>query len=267
MWRKMKMRQTNKSRTEKCEYNMFKRNLTISIQSKLWKQNIFSLFSLKKICNFLYVKMFNEQKWLWWVKTLKTIPRLNDPTQQHYLNVWHMFGTGLSACPKQKVSNISHISKGCVTKPRSWFWLLWDYWWAWSPMFLSAHHLYQAHLFHIMQSTLSSTPVPHHAINSPIKASSTFQSPPDRCTTQYEYMPANLCPEVFVFCQFLRNWELTRFSLSWLQKSSLNLWLRSLTRTLEHRVLEPGPQTLYPTRAFTTQFTSLFVNKLTLIVL
>ncbi len=157
-----------------------------------------------------------------------------------------------------------------VTKPRSWFWLLWDYWWAWSPMFLSAHHLYQAHLFHIMQSTLSSTPVPHHAINSPIKASSTFQSPPDRCTTQYEYMPANLCPEVFVFCQFLRNWELTRFSLSWLQKSSLNLWLRSLTRTLEHRVLEPGPQTLYPTRAFTTQFTSLFVlvvNKLTLIVL
>ncbi len=157
-----------------------------------------------------------------------------------------------------------------VTKPRSWFGLLWDYWWAWSPMFLSAHHLYQAHLFHIMQSTLSSTPVPHHAINSPIKASSTFQSPPDRWTTQYEYMPANLCPEVFVFCQFLRNWELTRFSLSWLQKSSLNLWLRSLTRTLEHRVLEPGPQTLYPTRAFTTQFTSLFVlvvNKLTLIVL
>ncbi len=68
-----------------------------------------------------------------------------------------------------------------------------------------AHHLYQAHLFHIMQSTLSSTPVPHHAINSPIKASSTFQSPPDRCTTQYEYMPANLCPEVSVFCQFLRN--------------------------------------------------------------
>ncbi len=34
------------------------------------------------------------------------------------------------------------------------------------------------------QSTLSSTPVPHHAINSPIKASSTFQSPPDQCTTQ-----------------------------------------------------------------------------------
>ncbi len=131
-----------------------------------------------------------------------------------------------------------------------------------------AHHLYQAHLFHIMQSTLSSTPVPHHAINSPIKASSTFQSLPDRCTTQYEYMPANLCPEVSVFCQFLRNWELTRFSLSWLQNSSLNLGLRSLTRTLEHRVLEPGPQTLYPTRTFTTQFTSLFVlvvNKLTLI--
>ncbi len=116
------------------------------------------------------------------------------------------------------------------------------------------------------QSTLSSTPVPHHAINSPIKASSTFQSPPDRCTAQYEYMPANLCPEISVFGQFLRNWELTRFSLSWLQNSSLNLGLRSLTRTLEHRVLEPGPQTLYPTRTFTTQFTSLFVlvvNKLT----
>ncbi len=57
----------------------------------------------------------------------------------------------------------------------------------------------------VCSSPLSSTPVPHHAINSPIKASSTFQSPPDRCTTQYEYMPANLCPEVFVFCQFLRN--------------------------------------------------------------
>ncbi len=56
-----------------------------------------------------------------------------------------------------------------------------------------AHHLYQAHLFHIMQSTAT------------IKASSTFQSPPDRCTTQYEYMPANLCPEVSVFCEFLRN--------------------------------------------------------------
>ncbi len=55
------------------------------------------------------------------------------------------------------------------------------------------------------QSTLSSTPVPHHAINSPIKASSTFQSPPDRCTAQYEYMPANLCPEIPVFGQFLRN--------------------------------------------------------------
>ncbi len=173
-------------------------------------------------------------------------------------------------CTLTIIIYLTSFSTAFVTKPRSWFWLLWDYWWAWSPMFLSAHHLYQAHLFHIMQSTLSSTPVPHHAINSPIKASSTFQSPPDRCTTQYEYMPANLCPEVFVFCQFLRNWELTRFSLSWLQRSSLNLWLRSLTRTLEHRVLEPGPQTLYPTRAFTTQFTSLFVlvvNKLTLIVL
>ncbi len=66
-----------------------------------------------------------------------------------------------------------------------------------------AHHLYQAHLFHIMQSTLSSTPVPHHAINSPIKASSTFQSPPD-CVP----LSTSTCQPIYVlkFLYFVSFW-------------------------------------------------------------
>ncbi len=83
------------------------------------------------------------------------------------------------------------------------FLLLWDYWWAWSPVFLSTHLKLITSIKHTCSTSCNQLTY-NSQFYFPVSAGS--------CTTQYEYMPANLCPEVSVFCQFLRNWELTRFT-------------------------------------------------------